>query len=131
MVLYAIRVSRSRDVDHWLNQTKIRSKEPSMLKNPFTMRFKRIKTKDGLILLFDVKPLYPNFTVFGWPLALVIYIILGLNFWVFPGMVLGLLGFFWTSHFYFWMSKIGIKRTGYTGKFQRIKMYKLVEEVMF
>lgn len=131
MVLFAMRTGNSRDVERWLSQTIARSKEENMLRNPFNMRFKKVRTKKGLLLVFEVKPLWPNVTFFGWLIAFTLFVLLGPSFWVWPGIVLGCLGYFWTSEFFYLMSKLGIKKAGYSGEFKRVRLSKVVEEVMF
>lgn len=131
MVVYAVKTEHSGDIEYWLKETTKRSEDQSMLKNPFKMRFKKFKKKKGLILVFDVKPLYPNFTPFGFVIAFGVLCIFGPVFWVWPGLVLGMLGYFWSSEFFLFMTKLGIRRAGYKGVFKRIRLRALIEEVMF
>ncbi len=131
MVVYAIRTGRSRAVDRWLCQTVERSKDNSIVRNPFRMRFRKFEKGRSLILVFDVKPLYPNVTVFGWAVALMIFFLFGPVFWVWPGVGIGMLGFFWSSQFFYLMTRAGLKRAGYKGSFERLKLSGLVSEVVF
>lgn len=131
MVVFAVETLKDPDVDHWLKLSVKRSKEPSLLKNPFRFRFKRYERKKTYWLVFDVLPLYPNFTVWGWGLAGIIFFVWGLNFWVFAGLALGCGGFFWSTPFYYLMVRLGIRRNGYKGKIKILRLANLVRGVLF
>lgn len=133
MVVFALRTDHCGAVEKWLRETKTRSKSENFLQNPFKMRFRRYRSENGLILVFDVRPLFPNVTFFGWIIAVAVLFIFGrVNWVVWGGVILGMLGYFWTADFFYQMSKIAIKKAGYKGsKIKRIRLSSLVEEVMF
>lgn len=131
MPVYALKTQKARSVQKWLKETKARSKEGNMLKNPFMMEFRSYSNKSDLILLCKVKPLYPNVSIMGWISAFAIVFVWGWHWVLWPCIILGMLGYFWTSEFYATMTRIALRRKAkYTGPIKRLRLAKFIEEVL-
>jgi hypothetical protein len=126
MVTYAIRTDNSPLVEKWLSQLKNRSSDANFLKNPFSISFKKFKS----LTVFCVKPMYPNFSWMGWLSGLGILLVFGQTYWLIPCVVIGTLGIAWTPEFYFMVTKRGLRKIGYTGKVERVKLGVFIEEVL-
>ena len=130
MAMYGMMLEKQDAVSKWIAQTNERTKEESFLKNPFKTKMKFWLRKKEVLLLIDIQPLYFNFTIFGWLLAVGTLIAFGFGWWLIPGIVLGCLGVFWTADFYFLMAKLGLRKAGYTGKVKRLKLSEIIREVI-
>jgi len=130
VVLYAFRTDKSEAIIRWLKQTRERCRDNNILKNPFNSRFKQLTRKDCLLLVFEVNPLYPNFSVFGWLTGLAIWIIWGWTLWIIPCLFIGCLSVFWSADFYFLMTKLGLRKAGYKGPVKRLKLSQFIQEVV-
>lgn len=98
-----------------------------MLKSPFTGRFKQCC--NGLIVV-EINPLYPNFSLFGWLSGIGVMFVWGVTAWLIPCWIIGCTGIFWSSHFYYWMNKKGLRKAGYSGSMDRVKLTNLIKEVI-
>lgn len=127
MILYAIKTDKDPAVDTWIKETKERSKENSMLKNPFMWKIKKVKKN---ITVFDVRVLFPNFSWMGWVTGVMVLFVWGATKWLIPCMIVGGLGIFWTGEFFFWMTKKGLKKAGYSGPVKRLKLREVIQEVV-
>jgi hypothetical protein len=95
--------------------------EPNMLLNPFTggLHYEPYAkdNKPRVRVLVLIKPIYPNFSIFGWMTAIVIYLLWGWSYgWILLPVGIGCLGFFYTDYFYMLMLWAGLKKNGYKGK---------------
>jgi hypothetical protein len=131
MALYVLKTEDSALVRTWFEETQKRSKEENVLRNPITWNLKLFRHGKSLMLLCSAKPLYFNFSVFGWITGLGVFIIWGPIWVIWPCVVVGMMGFFWTAEFYAAMTKLALRRKAkYTGRIERIKLGKFIEEVM-
>jgi len=130
MVLYAFRTNRELVVEAWVKRTNKSLSGTNMLTNPFNGRVKQLGTKEGLVVVVDIRPLYPNFSVFGWMTAVVLFVLFGLSWWLLPCVFIGCLGVFWSNHFYFWVNKKSLRRALYDGSIKRLSLSDLVREVV-
>jgi len=130
MVLYAFRTNRELVVEAWVKRTNKSLSGTNMLTNPFNGRVKQLGTKEGLVVVVDIRPLYPNFSVFGWMTAVVLFVLFGLSWWLLPCVFIGCLGVFWSNHFYFWVTKKSLRRVLYDGSIKRLSLSDLVREVV-
>lgn len=131
MALFVIKTADRPEVNQWFADTLHRSKDDSLVKNPFKWKMKRIKTGRDLFLVMDAQPVIPNFSIFGWVTALAILLTWGFNVgvWIFLGI--GLLGYFWTAEFFYHMTLLALrKKAKYQGKIKRIKLADLIREVV-
>jgi len=131
MAMYGILLDKDKAVAKWIAETTKRTQEENFLKNPFKTKIKFWLKKKQLLLLMDITPIYFNYTIFGWVMSAGTLLMFGLGWWVWPGIILGCLGFFWTSEFYFEMTKLGLRRAGYKGKIKRMRLGEVIREVVF
>jgi len=129
-VLYAFKTDHCREVDDWIKATKERAKDDSMIKNPFKWRIKQRTKKGKSILIVEVTVLFPNLTIFGWITGAMVLMVWGATKWIIPCLVLGCLGIFWTSEFFFLMNKKALRKAGYLGEIKRLKYGQVIREVI-
>ena len=123
MAMFAIETDDSSIVQDFCRDTDKRLFNSDMVKNPFIGKVKTIKQKDKLLSIFDMRPVYPNFTAYvGIPMAVVMALFVHSYIWfIFPFALL-MAGYFWNPSFMFWMAKKGIKHAGYTGPIKRVSL---------
>ena len=131
MAIYGMMLEKQDAVSKWIAETDKRSKEENFFKNPFKLRMKFWLRKKEVLLIMDIKPLYFNFSVFGWFMSAGALFMFGFGWWLWPGIILGCLGVFWTADFYFFMAKLGLRKAGYKGKIKRLKLGDIIREVIF
>lgn len=131
MALFAVKTDRSDAVADWFNETTSRARESNMLKNPFNIRVKRIFRRTYWVLVLEVSPVYPNLSIFGWMTAVGIVMLWGWTWWLLPAVFIGCLGVFWTSEFYFLVTKMGLRKAGYKGPVKRLRFADVIKEVIW
>jgi hypothetical protein len=62
-------------------------------------------------------------------MAITIFVLSGFtwNWWLLPGLLLGLLSIFWMTPFYQFMYKKGLKKAGYMGKYTDTKQTEIIK----
>lgn len=131
MALFAVRTEDKPEVKQWFNETRHRSQDDSFIRNPFKWKLKAIKTGQDLLIVCDVEPVIPNFTIFGWVTSFAIAFIWGVGWYVWPGVCVGMLTYFWTADFYYQMTKVALrKKAKYRGSIKRVKLSELIKEVV-
>jgi hypothetical protein len=131
MAMFGLRLGKEDAVMDWISSTSRKSKDDNFIKNPFKMNMKFWLKNEEVLLLMDIQPLYFNFTIFGWLASIGSLIILGFGWWIIPGIVFGCLGVFWTSEFYYWMAKLGLRKAVYKGKVKSVSLVEVIREVVF
>lgn len=132
MPVYVLRTLKVKSVVKWVDDTRRRSESGNLLKNPFKMQFRVYKNADHLLLLCKVNPIYPNFSVFGWLTGFAVLLIWGYHWILWPCLLVGMMGYFWSSPFYAFMTRVALrKKAKYSGPIKRLWMSHFVEEVMF
>jgi len=129
-VLYSFKTDKSNVVAEWLKATKERGKNDSMIKNPFLWRIKRLTRKGKFVVVVETTILFPNFSWIGWMMGAMIILVFGATKWLIPCLVLGCLGVFWTSEFFFLMTKKALRKSGYSGPIKRLKHSDTIREVI-
>lgn len=131
MALFVLRTDDKPEVRQWFSDTLTRSKSNSIIKNPFKWKLKIIKRGRDLLLVCDVQPILFNFSIFGWITALAVFLVWGAHWVVWIGVFVGMLTYFWTSDFYYQMTKLALrKKAKYAGKIKRIELSELIQEVV-
>jgi hypothetical protein len=130
MAMFGILLDKDVAVTKWIADTKKRTTYDNVFKNPFKTKIRFWNKKGEVLLLMDITPIYFNYSIYGWFMSAGTLLLFGFGWWMWPGIVLGCLGLFWTSEFYFVMTKLGLRRTGYKGKIKRMKLSRLIREVV-
>jgi len=127
MVLFVVRTKDKAEVRQWFDDTRKRSKDASIVKNPFRWKLKIIKQGRNLVMVCDVQPLIFNFTIFAWISAFAIFFIWGAHLMVLISVIIGMGTYFWTSDFYYQMTKLALRRKAkYSGPIKRVKLAELI-----
>ena len=135
MPVFGIRTDTNLKAQKYMEIVNINLKSNSLIKNPFNGGIKRIgqrSDRDGLLkdyYAIVMHPIYPKFFYFGYVLAFIPFMLYEwhLNYWMIPGLLIGLLGFFYSKYFSYMMLKLGLRKARYKGKVDLIPLYKIVE----
>jgi len=132
MSLYAFKTDNDLTVLDWVKATKKRGEEHNLLKNPFYWNIKSLTVPGdkSLFVVVDAKPVYFNFSWFGWITGVAVLFVWGMHWIVIPCMILGCLGIFWTAEFLFLMNKKALRKHGYTGFIKRLKHSETIRELI-
>jgi hypothetical protein len=135
MALFTVLTEPSQIVDTWMSQTKERLKDDNWIMNPFKGGIRPFdyleeipSIKAGYIIY--IEPIWYNFAKWGWVIALGVLVIWGWTWYVWPGVVLGCLGFFWSKYFYFGVALLGLKKAGYKGKVQMLNNDTVIRKLL-
>lgn len=130
MSLYGFKTENTLNVTDWVKATKQRGKDTNLLKNPFTWKIKAIKRGESLVCIIDAKPVYFNFSWFGWITGGGILLIWGPTAWIIPFLLIGCMGIFWTAEPLFLLNKKALRKHGYSGPIKRLKFSEIIKEVI-
>ena len=110
MVIFAVKKKVFKELDDYVLFIKKNLNSSNFFKNPF---IGGVVNKSGLWII-NIKPLYPNVSLFGLLGFIVTFVITGfsLSWWLFPSFIIGCLGFFWSDIFFVLMFKLGLKMKG-------------------
>jgi len=132
MVVFGVVVDDCPAVRAYAALLNKRVADDNLVKNPFVGRVVGYNIGDKKRLLaVSIRPIYFNFSVFGWVVAAMYYMIWGWNPYAFvPAVMLGCMGFFWTASFYRLIMRIGLRRNKYRGKVRAVGAGKALEMVL-
>ena len=130
MVVFAVRVSDCVEFRNWLKKTIDRGKNLPVAKNPFEWKFKTFKKNKNVLLVCEARPLLFNFSYMGWLSALGIFLTFGLHWILWPCVIVGMLGYFWTSGFYYNLLWIALKKQSKSVVVKRVKLDDVIREVV-
>lgn len=134
MALFALK-TRSQNrldlevIEKFIDDTAVRLSSDNLYKNPFRGRVKKFTKKE--IYVFEVNPLVFNFSLFGWPLAVGVFLIWGFTPWILPGLLLGSAGVFWSRKFFYTFCVKGLRKAGYKGPVVMLKDQEIIRKVVF
>lgn len=126
--LFGVEVETDKMIDRFFKGMEQRSLEENMVKNPFIIYLKKFPA--GLWVL-SIRPLYTNFSVFGWLCAFAVWFMWGFTAWLFIPIFIGLLGFFWSKYFYYLMLLKGLRKAGYKGPVRLLNEHEIIERTIF
>lgn len=113
----------------FVDDTAERLKSPNPYTNPFKGKVRKFVKKE--IFIFDVEPLFFNFSVFGWFMAVAAFVFTGVSKWMIPGLLLGCFGVFWTPKFFYFICVKGLRKAGYNGPVVMLKKRDIIDRVIF
>lgn len=128
MATFGVKVKDCKEARQFFKETNERLQNKDMMINPFYGGVKKLRH----YYLIQMKPVYPNFTLIVWFIFFCTVMVFGYKLYVhIPMVVVGLLGIFWTRHFFFFMMKKGLKKAGYNDYVLMVDIHKLIEEEVF
>lgn len=141
--MYAIKTLSSEEFHKWKDMFKLRSSETNFLKNPFyvdvvsspyrkyDLRGSDTEAKIYLFTLINIRPVYFNYTIFAWPTLLGLFMFFPYWYLIAPTIGFCCAGIFWTSHFFYFATKLSLKKAGYVGPIEKVSLKKYLEETAF
>lgn len=125
MAVFGIECDKNEIVNNFFARFRKEIEKPDIIKNPFKARFIKLMTysEEKDIFIIQIAPIYPPYYLYGG-----LYIIIALLFtwpnspgdlirwYLWPGYFIYLTGIFYSSRFYFLMTKLGMRKIGYKGK---------------
>lgn len=127
MAVFGVRLSDSEELDRFINRTRENLIGDNLVRNPFVGDIKKVNG----VYIFNMKPIYPNFTMFGWVTLAITYFFKGFTWWFLPSIILISLGVFWTPHFFYFFFKQGLKHDKIFVKTKMLIGNELIKEVFF
>lgn len=115
-------------INKFIETAKENLKSTSLLKNPFRGSIKAYPKKE--LYVISIEPLVFNYSVFGWPAAIITFIFWGFTPWVLPSLVVGCLGVFWSNKFFFFICVKGLRKAGYAGPVKLLKPKDIIRRVV-
>lgn len=136
MALFGVLVENTEKVRVFIEEVKENFKNTNYIKNPFTADIKKFIVTDRNntvknLYVFSIIPIYFNFSIFGWLFCIGILFWRGLSFLLIPGVLVGSLGAFYSSHFYYLMFRYALKKKGYKGSAKMVGPKEIVNELHF
>lgn len=128
MALFGVMTENNDKTDQFFKDMEVKFREDNLIKNPFKARVK--KSKRGFHVI-SMTPLYPNFSLYAWLGAFALVFIAGWTPWVFIPVLFGMTGIFWSSYFFFFMAKLGLRKKGYDGPVVYMKNKEIVSKTFF
>ena len=102
MTIFGLKVIKGEGVLAFYNLVKVKLSDNNLVNNPFIGGVKCFyPSKREVIFLFDIRPVYPNFSFMGWPVLAVMYYFLGFSWLLVLPVFLICFGVFWTGDFYY------------------------------
>jgi len=129
MTVFLFKTEESDIADEYINELKERSQNPNMFINPFYIDVQRLRPLDNMTAV-RIKPIYPNVSPIGWVMA-VIGIIFQSKLALIVGLLISALGILWTSWFYFWIIKLGMRKKGFKGRIDIVPKSKALEVLIW
>jgi len=124
-------IKNSDDVREYLDKTNENLQDANYIKNPFFGGIKYFIDGENLLTVIDINPIFYNFSLFGWLMLGGFYYAFGLSYWLIPCIVIGILGIFWTSYFFSFISVKGLRKSGYTGTIIKLNSDELLKKIVF
>ena len=106
-----------------------RSREDSLVKNPFKINAKLYESKE-LFFLMDITPVYPPVYWFGL-LVLIPFIVFGwFNWFLLIPILLFSIGFLWSPYFYLLVLWGAIRKNKYKGDVKVLSKDKIIKRLL-
>jgi len=116
MALLGFQVNKTPASNNFFKEFFLKSKNESLLKNPFTIKAKLISEKEKLLFICDIVPVYPTIHYWGWLGVVIIFLFKGFSWLMLIPAPLVLIGVVWSKPFYMLMLWLGLRKNGYKGK---------------
>lgn len=130
MALFGFKTKTTQALCSWVCETNNRLQDNSITKNPFKGRIKLYTHKNEATVVCNLEPLWFNYTIFFWPMAIISYMVVKLAWPTILLSILGLFGAFWTTLFFYPISKLGLKKKGHTEALKLIGHKTIIQEVL-
>lgn len=132
MAVFCVLLEKRKEVKDFFFFVKDKLSSNNLINNPFLGNIRLFDKKEEYVLILSMKPLYPNFSFFGWLILFAMILFFNsFSYLMIIPFILGLLGFFWSSTFFYIMACLGLRKKGYCGKIKRVPVSKALEKVVF
>ena len=130
MAIIGLELEENNIINDFIVTMQDRLKSNNLVKNPFNTKC-YMSSKDGIkLFILSIDPVYFNYSIFGWIISFGAFVLKGFSWWLLPGIVLGSLGVFWSSHFYYYMLRFALKKKGYTGSILRLNQEEIIKRLI-
>lgn len=127
MAVFGVKTPENEDLDKCVNSIRVRLMGENLVLNPFRGSIRRMNG----VYVFNMTPVYPNFTWAGWLSLLATFYFSGWTWWLLPSLVLVGLGFFWSSYFFYLMFRLALRKDKIRIDTKMLTGSRLIEEVLF
>lgn len=134
MALFGFKAEHTEKLINFMNAVEKKLKSNNLVYNPFNAKVSSYpmitEKKPEIIYILDMTPIYPNFSVIGWFMVFGVLVMAGFSYWIIPGIIISLLGIFWTAEFYYFAFRLGLYKHGYRGEIKRLNHQKIIESLL-
>lgn len=113
MAVFCVEVNENPRSRVFFNSVMKNLGKSDIVRNPFKGDLRKM---DKGLYLIDMTPIWPNIAKYGIFFAVGPFLLFGWGWWVYPGVFLSLLGFFYSRIFFYLMMRAGLKKAGYNDK---------------
>lgn len=129
MATFGVRTENKLSVYRFIKGVNDRLNRFDFKRNPFTGYTKIFKEDNDLIVVINMRPIWPNFAPWIAFFSLIpILLFSGPNNpgWLIIPLIFIALSFFWTSGFFYITFKAGLNKAGYKGSIKRLKQTDII-----
>jgi len=129
MVAFGFKTQKSEIVDKFVKDTDKRLNSSNFMKNPFNGMIRKIaEIGDESFYGVHMKPIYFPFYWFGLLLAFGAWFFMDfqITWFMLPGLLIFLLGIFYSSEFFYTCMKIGVRKARYKDKIKRVSKNEVI-----
>ena len=101
MTIFGIRIKDNDDALDYLLTIDEKLKGDNIIYNPFIGQIKAFKSLEDIICIISIRPIYADFSYFGYIMLIGSYIFYFNYLIIIPAILICLSHFFWTRYFYY------------------------------
>jgi len=139
MAIFGVVVEDNEIPKTFFKEVKERISQGDLARSPFNggvvsfISLRRVGDSNVVDRGYTIKmsPIYFNFTWLGAGFCLLSYFLFTRLWLLIPVAIFLLLGLVWSSGFYYFMLKLGLKKKGYNGYIKYLRPSQIIEEVYF
>jgi len=120
MVIFGVITNKDKSVIKYMFDVNNRLHAENLLLNPFRGGTKSYGLTNEQLTIINIEPIYPNLTFIGW-IYCVSVLFFGISlYWLIPGIIISLLGLFWSKYFFYLILLFGLRKETYKGKIKMV-----------
>jgi hypothetical protein len=99
----------------YLDNIRSKLSKIDLIMNPFDSKIVQIQDKGKVLFFLSIIPKFPDFWIIGLVLMIGAYYFTGFSLWLLPGFFLFAPIVLWSSYWYYFIFKLGLKKNNYMG----------------